>query len=230
MAVKLKKATYEAHIAIPRLSLVQAGNICQELKTRGIDKQDYFLRLINLPYDAQPCKIDPSTHDIDDPMIITSTFFRDYQSGVKAICDGMEVLKHYGIKGNFELEAVLENDRLLVERYSIDDFPGFTQQHGAPTYENHIVWEGTSDMLPSDSQIVECHQQMFGYSPNQIADFSLVPNLRRHDTIWRVATIYQPTHKETLAFAAIVLAHKEKFVVPKDIIAEQICVVSNPQK
>jgi hypothetical protein len=227
----MESAIYEAHMAIPKVSHETARELLGELKQIGVKDSDYFLRLVNLPYDGQPCQIDPTTHDIDEPMIITSTFFTNYQRAVKTIREGMGVLERHGVHtGNFELESVLDEEVHKNGTPSISDFPGFSQQDGAPKYENHIIWRGPGDTLPIDEDIVRYHKTVFGYSPNQIADFCLNPTPAQDETVWRVSTVYQPTREETLQFARQVHENIGQFPQAREVISEKICVVSEPKR
>jgi len=224
----MKTPMYEAHIAIPEIPEETAEQVLQRLCAAGITEYDYFLQLINLDYDGQPCPINPATHDIDNPMIITSTIFDTRRGAVQTILAGMKVLKEHQIdSGNFELEAGLNG--CGQAHPTIADFPGFVQQGGAPAFEAHILWEGQRSNLPSEDDVVKCHQNIFGYSPNQIADFALTQRPKRREIIWRVSTVYQATREATLEFRRKVEANMREFPNAKGVIAEQICVVSEPK-
>ena len=217
---------YEAHIAIPTMNAVKTDSVITGLKSIGIRNIDYFLRLINVPIDKQPCPIDPSTHDIRSPMLIT-TIHAERWKIITLILDGMKVLESHGVHtGNFELECDAHDN--VMPDPTIDDFAGFRQQEGSPKYEAHIQWEGKAKELPSDEEIIDYHRSMFGYSPNQIADFALQIEPPENEVLWRVSTVYHASSIHVLKFyddAMSKMHHMAQFVS-----AEKICVVSEPME
>lgn len=221
--------SYEAHIAIPRIPTAKVHELMANLRAVGIRDFDFFLRLINLPIDQQPCPVHPETHDIDNPMLITTTRAQDRAAIIKLIRDGMIVLHSHGIHdGNFELEC--DAHAIADDHPTIDDFPDFVQQESAPKFEAHIQWSGAARLLPSDEAIADYHQAVFGYSPNQIADFALSEKPSKEETVWRVSTVYHGRVCDVLHFAQTVSGNMHKFPGANSVIAEKICVVSEPRR
>ena len=221
--------SYEAYIAIPRIPPDKVPELMTDLRNVGIRDSDFFLRLINLPIGKQPCKIHPETHDISNPMLITTTRAYDKEEIVKLIRAGMSVLQQHGIDdGNFELEC--DAHTAPNNHPTIDDFLGFVQQDGAPKFEAHIQWSGASEILPSNEMITAYHKAFFGYSPNQIADFALSERPSKDETVWRVSTVYHDKVQKVLEFTQTVSENMHKFPGASSVVAEKICVVSEPKR
>lgn len=222
-------ALLEAHIAIPQIKPALAEMVITDLRDVGITRYKYFVRLLNVPISNQPCQIDPETHDVDNPMIITRTRMSDPMKMKDLILRGMAVLDKHRIHGaNFELE--LDTNTSPSSPLTINDFPSYSQQEGAPKFEYHMSWKGPRKTLPSDVEIEKYHRNIYGHPPNQIADLSLSQYPLEDDAISRVATVYHETRDQVLAFTKKAQQNMRAFPGAHEVIAEQICVVSEPNR
>lgn len=231
-----QEGVFEIHIAAPKMPVDEAETLFAEFKRAGLPKHKYFLFVKNVP----PSSISyssgtpPTGHDIEDPGIMATALAHSYDEVKRLVLEAMAILEKRNYRGNFEVERVI-SDRIL-DFSDIDiqrDFPGFCAADLAPLYENHFIYKGRLDSLPSHNEIISHVQKKFDVSPHQIVDFSRNPS-ESNGLLSRVATIYQPTREEVLRFGKLMQTLSVRSLDTRDpgnyiTLTEQVCLVGEPK-
>ncbi|MEK7615471.1 MAG: hypothetical protein AAB431_03760 [Patescibacteria group bacterium] len=197
-----KISIVEIHLAIPKSAV--SKEVIAALAEVGFRKAKWFLNVTDVRDEKMSCNADtpPTGHDIQDPGMMFTTKVRVIQEAIELVKKGMTVLKEFDVYGNFEIEGQIGEGFEAYRAIDITtELPGYKIIPDAPAYENHIVWRGKTNELPTNEQIIAFIQTQFGFSPHQIVDFARVQVAGSDDMVSRVATVYQPDAKSVFAFS-----------------------------
>ncbi len=197
-----KASIVEIHLAIPKKAISTV--VVDELAMVGFKKAKYFLAVVDVRDEKISCNKDtpPTGHDIQDPGMMFTLKVSSIEEAVELVKAGMNVLRTLGVYGNFEIEGQIGINYVEYRAMDIEkELPGYKVIADAPAYENHIVWRGTTNELPTHAEIISFVQKQFGFSPHQIVDFARVEVAGADDIVSRVATVYQPDAATTFAFS-----------------------------
>lgn len=197
-----KASVVEVHLAIPKS--VVSTVVVDELAAIGFKKAKYFLQVVDVRDAKMSCNTDapPTGHDIQDPGMMFTLKVPTIEEAIGLVKSGMGVLRSLHVYGNFEIEGQIGEHYVGYRAIDIEkELPGYKVIDDAPAYENHIVWRGAPNELPTHDEIISFVQQQFGFSPHQIVDFARVEVAGPHDVVSRVATVYQPSAEAVFAFS-----------------------------
>lgn len=186
------KNIFEVHISVPKLDKDRSKVVQGALNAIGLPKVKYFQRV----RDLQPITIGCANgHDIQNPGAMATVKVQTIEETVNLVRTGMSKLRELGIGGmNFEIEKVMFPED-IQESFSLQEtLPDFQEVPNSPTYENHLLFKGTLNELPSDEKIITRVKSLCGRTINQIVDFTGERETNPSTIISRVATIYQPSH------------------------------------
>lgn len=192
------RKVFEAHLSTA--TLVE-GMVKEHIK-KVFAKVKFFGEVVDYE-DRHSVDVPPTGHDMEAPFMMISGKFLTLSEAVQAVVRGTEILEMAGINSRFEIEGILGgNIQQYEEEIDLEKMmPGFCEVPLAPHAENHIIWRGSEEMLPTASKIAEWVKEIFGHPPSQVVNFSRVENPRATDLISRIATIYQPDVETVLAYA-----------------------------
>ncbi len=197
-----KVSIVEIHLAIPKKAISAA--VVDELAAVGFKKAKYFLDVVDVRDEKMSCNANtpPTGHDIQDPGMMFTMKVPTVEEGIALVKAGMQVLHTRNVYGNFEIEGQIGENFVDYRAVDIEtELPGNKIIADAPAYENHIVWRGLPNEIPSHAEIISFVQQQFGFSPHQIVDFARSAVAGSTDMVSRVATVYQPDAATVFAFS-----------------------------
>jgi len=231
-----QEGAFEIHITAPKMSVDDAEAMFFKFLRIGFPKHKYFLAVNNVPSSLVPyaAGTPPTGHDIEQPGIMATVLAHSYDNVKKLVLEAMTLVEHQCLKGNFEIERIISERVSDFKGINIErDFPGFIASDLAPLYENHFMYRGKQDSLPTHDAIIDYIQKIFGITPNQIVDFSREAVVLPNPLISRVATVYQPSREEVLRFANLMQRFSKrsddlKYPANYSILTEQVCLVGEP--
>ena len=221
---------FEVHIAGPVALEEVTTATMRDLQQAGFPKNKFFGEVYNVPAAndcGHTCFTPPVGHDLENPGWMSTAKTMMYREARELAIKGMEVLEQHGLRGNFEIEQVIDAATHDVQIDVARDFPGVQRVKDSPAYENHIIWKAPQGRLPTYGSIVTEIQRKFGISPHQIANFARISLATKDTLVSRVATIYQPSREEALKYAAM-LKPTDDLAGHKYIVTEQVCLVGEP--
>jgi hypothetical protein len=223
-----KMSIVEIHIAIPKSAITHT--VIAELARAGFVKAKFFLQVYDVRSTTSSCNPNtpPTGHDIPNPGMMFTLKVPSVEDAIERVREGMRVLRALHVYGNFEIEGQIGE---VYDSYrSIDikkELSGYRVIQDAPAYENHIVWRGTQDGLPSHEEIISFVEQKVGFLPHQIVDFARVETVGSTDIVSRVATIYQPNKESVFAFSKKLSPKKAEGAFAYEI-GERVMLVGEP--
>ena len=218
------KRLFELHVAMPKMNPQRARKVFSRLKEIGITKNKFFLDIRNVTGNIA------SGHDFEEPGTMSTMQVKSYRDGVRIIKNAMKIIFEEGLTGIFEIEQLISGKVFDFDRHDIGDFPGFGRVNESPLFENHAVFKGTLELLPSPTHIISLFSGLDGLrTPDQLVDFCADPEASNCVNVSRVATFYQPSREVALEFGRRMLAHKQT-IEARRYITEQVCLVGEPRK
>ncbi len=227
-----KQGKFEVHVAAPQMSYAEGLALFQQLEDVGLLKNKYFLDVFNVPQDRDYDYVldtPPTGHDLDAPYFMSTAIVSSFAEAKKLVVEGMAILDRRGKAGNFEIERIIAEQ---TEDFFIDveqEFPEFQRIDDSPEYENHLIFRGTLQTLPSNQEIVRFIQTAMGVTMHQLVDFARTPLPDENTRVSRIATIYQPSRSAALTFSKS-LRQVDNTIGYSSIIAEQVCLVGEAKK
>ena len=227
-----KQGKFEIHVAAPQMSYAEGLALFLQLEDAGLQKNKYFLNVFNVPQDRDYDYVldtPPTGHDLDAPYFMSTAIVSSFEEAKALVRKGMAILDAHNKAGNFEIERILAEQ---TEDFLIDveqEFPEFQKIDDSPEYENHLIFRGTFQTLPSNQKIVRFIQKTMGVTMHQIVDFARTPLPDEDTRISRIATIYQPSREAALTFSQS-LRQVENTIGYSSIIAEQVCLVGEAKQ
>ncbi len=228
-----REGIFEIHVAGPKMLVEEAEALFTEFQRLGFPKHKYFLAVNNVPSSSVPyaAGTPPVGHDLENPGVMTTLLTPRYDYVKRLVLDAMALLKSHGYQGNFEIERVISER--IPDFTDIDigrDFPGFKAADLAPLYENHFIYKGTQNSLPSHHFIIEFVRGNFGVNPPQIVDFSREPIASPDTIVSRVATVYQESRDNVLRFGNLMQRLSDRSTKTNNpshylTLTEQVCLV-----
>lgn len=201
---------YEVHIGFAKAS----ADTVQTLQSVGWQKVKFFLTNINVACHRA------TGHDIAIPWAMATSRISQSDEAMDLVCRGMEVLRQSGVQGNFEIESFdLEAPEIALPAR-------FRVVPNSPSFENHLIWRGIRQSLPTITAITGKVATLLG-AAHQVVDFARKPLVDADIMVSRVVTIYQDSIVQTRKFDRRAQAIIDELGCHR-VVAEKVLVVGQP--
>ncbi|PIR55250.1 hypothetical protein COU74_02510 [Candidatus Peregrinibacteria bacterium CG10_big_fil_rev_8_21_14_0_10_36_19] len=211
----------EVHIAAPELDGEKTEVLKLILAQVGIPKTKHFHKVADYKPITEGCA---NGHDISNPGTMSTVKVESHREAITLVKNAMQKLRAAGIEGaNFEIEQVIlpgADDEIKLDTSELGEF---SQVPNSPQSENHILYKGTLDSIPTDAEIINMARSI-GLEVNQVVDFGYEKTPNKDSVVSRVATFYQPTNKDSMIADQILRDNLDKLRNPR-VVTEQVLMV-----